>query len=50
MQSSNPGFRVFTRIHRPAPDLIAALGELETTYLADAMNRFGGMGSNVRPV
>lgn len=49
MQSSNPGFRVFTRILRPSVELVAALGELETTYLSDAMNRFGGMGSNIRP-
>jgi len=49
LESANPGFRVFTKIHRPPAELVAALGSLETTYLADAMNRFGGLGSNVRP-
>lgn len=47
--SQNVGFRVFTKIPRPSPELVAALGKLETTYLSDAMNRFGGMDLNIRP-
>ena len=35
---------------RPPKDLVEALGALETTYLSDAMNRFGGMDGNVRAV
>jgi len=45
----NVGFRVFTRVARPPADLVAALGRLETVYLSDAMNRFGGMDRNIRP-
>jgi regulator of RNase E activity RraA len=49
LRSQNPGFRVFTRIQRPPAELVAGLGALETTYITDAMNRFGGMDRNVRP-
>lgn len=47
--SRNPGFRVFTRVERPAPELVQALGELETTWITDAMNRFGGMDGSIVP-
>jgi regulator of RNase E activity RraA len=43
------GFRVFTQIDRPAREVVAALGELETTWITDAMHRFGGMDGNIRP-
>lgn len=45
----NVGFRVFRKIHRPGPEVVEALGRLETTYLSDAMNRFGGLDGNVLP-
>ena len=48
-RSENVGFRVFTEIPRPPQELVEALGKLETTYLSDAMNRFGGMDANIRP-
>ncbi len=47
--SRNPGFRVFARIERPPRELVEALGKLESTYVTDAMNRFGGMDANIRP-
>lgn len=47
--SQNVGFRVFTRIKRPPREVVAELGTLETTCISDAMNRFGGMESNIRP-
>ncbi len=48
--SSNVGFRVFTKIPRPATEVVEKLSRLETVYLTDAMNRFGGMEENIRPV
>jgi regulator of RNase E activity RraA len=45
----NVGFRVFTKIPRPPRELIDELSTLETPYLSDAMNRFGGMDANLRP-
>jgi regulator of RNase E activity RraA len=49
MPSQNPGFRVFTKIPRVDAAIVQALGQLETPYLSDAMNRFGGMDANLRP-
>jgi regulator of RNase E activity RraA len=40
---------VFARIARPPREVVAALGELESTCLSDAMNRFGGMEAEIRP-
>lgn len=48
-RSQNVGFRVFTTIPRPAREVVAGLGELETTWISDAMNRFGGMEGNILP-
>lgn len=48
-ETGNVGFRIVRSIERPPVDVIAGLAELETTYITDAMNRFGGMGDNVRP-
>lgn len=48
-QSQNVGFRVFTQIVRPAPEIVAGFGELESTYVSDAMHRFGGMEGNILP-
>ncbi|HYM13492.1 MAG TPA: hypothetical protein VEU62_22320 [Bryobacterales bacterium] len=45
----NVGFRVFTKIPRPPRELIDEISTLETPYLSDAMNRFGGMDANLRP-
>ncbi len=39
----NVGFRVFARIPRPPRELVEQFAELETTWISDAMNRFGGM-------
>ena len=49
MPSKNAGFRVFTKIPRIDAAIVEALGKLETPYLSDAMNRFGGMDANLRP-
>src|SRR5271163_1231951 len=49
MHSQNPGFRVFTKIPRIAASIVESIGKLETPYLSDAMNRFGGMDQNLRP-
>ena len=46
---SNVGFRIYRTIERPDPAIVQALGELESTYITDAMNRFGGMDVNIRP-
>jgi regulator of RNase E activity RraA len=48
-RSSNVGFRVFTRIARPSPEIVKALGEIDSNYISDAMNRFGGMAGDIRP-
>lgn len=48
-RSHNVGFRVFTTIQRPAREIVVGLGELETTWISDAMNRFGGMEGNILP-
>lgn len=48
-RSENPGFRVFARIKRPPRQLVDELAKLETTWISDAMNRFGGMDVNIRP-
>lgn len=48
-KSQNVGFRVFTQIPRLPKDVIEEFGKLESTYLTDAMNRFGGMDANIRP-
>ena len=45
----NVGFRVFTKIERPPREVVQGLGELETTWISDAMNRFGGMEGNILP-
>ena len=49
-RSRNVGFRVFTEIPRPPRALIESFSRVEPTFLSDAMNRFGGMGGNIRPV
>lgn len=41
--ASNVGFRVYTEIERPGRALVQAFLEVETPYITDAMNRFGGM-------
>jgi regulator of RNase E activity RraA len=47
--SQNPGFRIIKSIQRPPREIVAALGQLETPYITDAMNRFLGMDANIRP-
>lgn len=46
--SRNVGFRVFTQIPRSPRAVIEELGKLESTYITDAMNRFGGMDANIQ--
>ncbi|MBN1401396.1 MAG: RraA family protein [Anaerolineae bacterium] len=48
-RSQNVGFRVFTQIPRPPRELVEAFAKLESTYVTDAMNRFGGMDANIQP-
>jgi regulator of RNase E activity RraA len=48
-RSTNVGFRVFTEIERPPKEVVAAFAGLETTWITDAMNRFGGMAGSIRP-
>jgi regulator of RNase E activity RraA len=48
-RSQNVGFRVFTTIERPPAEIVRGFGALETTYITDAMNRFGGLDDNIRP-
>jgi regulator of RNase E activity RraA len=48
-RSENVGFRVFTKIERPSPEIVEAFSRLESTYISDAMNRFGGMDYDIRP-
>jgi regulator of RNase E activity RraA len=47
--SQNVGFRVFTKIDRPAGEVVDGLSQCETVHITDAMNRFGGMDDNIRP-
>lgn len=47
-KSQNVGFRVFAQIRRPPSGLIAEFSNLETTWITDAMNRFGGLDGNIR--
>ena len=49
-RSGNVGFRVFTEIPRPTREVVSELAKIETTFLSDAMTRFGGMGANNRLV
>ena len=48
-RAQNVGFRVFAAIERPPREVVAAYEGMETVYLSDAMNRFGGMAGNIRP-
>ena len=48
-RAQNVGFRVFATIERPPREVVAAYAGMETVYLSDAMNRFGGMDGNIRP-
>jgi regulator of RNase E activity RraA len=48
-RSQNVGFRVFTKIQRPPPEIVEGFRTLESTYVSDAMNRFGGMEGNILP-
>jgi regulator of RNase E activity RraA len=43
-----PGFRVRTRIPRPAPDVVAGFCEFETPAASDLMNRLYTMRSEIR--
>jgi regulator of RNase E activity RraA len=46
---SNVGFRVFTMIERPPQEVVDGFRTLESTWVSDAMHRFGGMDGNILP-
>jgi regulator of RNase E activity RraA len=44
------GFRVFTKVERPAPEVVAAFRELNTCNICDALGRFGAMHYQIKPM
>jgi len=44
------GFRIFTRINRPARELVEEFRGLPAANIADEMNRFGCMDARIKPV
>ena len=40
---TNPGLRIYQEMPRPPREIVEGFAGLETNYLTDAMNRFGGM-------
>ncbi len=47
---STVGFRVYTRLDRPPPEVLAAYRDLETTNLADTMHGMGVLDAGIRPL
>jgi regulator of RNase E activity RraA len=47
--TGNVGFRIFRDIQRLPRAVVEAFAKIETPYITDAMNRFGGMVDNIRP-
>jgi 4-hydroxy-4-methyl-2-oxoglutarate aldolase len=41
---------IYYDVERPAPDLVAALGELPTSTISDAMGRHGAVSATIRPI
>ena len=41
---------IYYNIPRPAPDLVAALGEIPTSTISDAMGRHGAVNPTIRPI
>lgn len=46
----NIGFRIFQRIHRPAPDLVQSFSALPVANIADEMGRMFCMDTGIRPL
>ena len=44
------GFRIYTRINRPARELVEEFRGLPAANIADEMNRFGCMDARIKPV
>lgn len=44
------GFRIFTKINRPDPQLVEALRGLPVANIADEMNRFGCLSEQLKPL
>lgn len=47
---SNLGFRIFTKIHRPDPELIEGFRGIPVANIADEMNRFFCMDASIKPM
>ncbi len=47
---SNVGFRVYTKINRPNPELVASFKGLPVANIADEMNRFFCMDACIKPM
>lgn len=44
------GFRVFTEVDRPAPDLVQRFADIPTPDLADSMQRAGVVSGDIQPL
>ncbi len=47
---SNVGFRIYTKINRPARDLVEKFRGLPVANIADEMNRLGCMDARIKPL
>lgn len=47
---SHPGFRVFTRIHRPDPALVQGFAGIPVANIADEMGRMFCLDADIRPL
>ena len=47
---SNVGFRIFTKIHRPDPQLVESFRGLPVANIADEMNRFFCVDARIKPL
>lgn len=47
---ANTGFRIFTRINRPAPDLIEAFRAVPVANIGDSMNRAPMLDARIRRI
>jgi RraA family protein len=49
-EMSNVGFRIYTKIHRPSPELVESFKGLPVANIADEMNRFFCVDARVKPM
>lgn len=47
---SNVGFRIYTKIHRPDPQLVESFRGLPSANIADEMNRFFCVDARIKPL